>query len=214
MSRRFVSLKTEGVPKAGLVTVLGLVLAFSLMLAAGAGGETKSSPWIGLGAGKSGDYLWAVKAKRPDGPAGAGTSGAHRPCLVVGTTWRVSRFSFHRNKSKQCVDPDGSLEPRGAPLVASGAQPSSGAPADLTAVGMIFAASARSVRVTLCDGSAETIRLHEIPAADASSARLGRFSYAAFAVHGEWCAERLVSEGASGRILWDSAGEEEPAGKR
>ncbi len=210
MSRISTFLQNVRVPKpAHLLAPVALAL-LGLCAATAIAAGTGPSPWVGLGGGKSGDYLWAVKAKRPAGPAGVGPEGARRPCLVVGTLWRVSPFSYHRSKNRQCVDADGSLDPRGAPLVASGAQPSSGGPADLTAVGMIFAPTARRVRVTECDGSSETIRLRELPADQASSAKLGRFSYAAFAVHGEWCAERLISEGASGRVLWDSATEPTP----
>lgn len=210
MSRIFTSVKNVDVPVLGRLAVPALLIVLALIASAAVAAVPESSPWVGLGGGKSGDYLWAVKAKRPDGPAGAGPSGARRPCLVVGTLWQVSRFSYHRNKNKQCVDPDASLAPREAPLVASGAQPSNGGRTELTAVGMIFAPTARRVLVTLCGGKQETIRLHELAASQASSAELGRFSYAAFAVHGEWCAERLVSEGASGRVLWDSATEPQP----
>lgn len=212
MSRIFTSVENVRVPIwARLLLPVSLILP--VLAATAFAARPADSPWVGLGGGKSGDYLWAVKAKRPEGPAGAGPSGAQRPCLVVGTLWRVSRFSYHRNKNRQCVDADDSLDPHQAPLVASGAQPSNGGPAELTAVGMIFAPTARRVRVTLCDGDEETIRLDELPASQASSAKLGRFSYAAFAVHGEWCAERLISEGVSGRVLWDSASEPLPTAR-
>src|ERR1700710_2454231 len=151
MSRIFTSAKNVHVPVSALLAVPVVLVLFALIASTADAGAAKPSPWVGLGNGKSGDYLWAVKAKRPDGPAGAGPAGAGRPCLVVGTTWQVSPFSYHRSKNKQCVDASGSLDPRQAPLVASGAQPTNGSRAELTAVGMIFAPAARRVRVTLCD---------------------------------------------------------------
>jgi hypothetical protein len=69
---------------------------------------------------------------------------------------------------------------------------------------MIFAPQARRLRVTLADGSRRTIHLQRVSRRQARAAQLAPFRYAAFATRGEWCAERLVAEAASGRVLWDS----------
>jgi hypothetical protein len=69
---------------------------------------------------------------------------------------------------------------------------------------MIFAPAARRLRVTLAGGESRTIHLAGLRASQARRAGLAPFRYAAFAVHGEWCAERLVTQSASGRVLWDS----------
>ena len=74
----------------------------------------------------------------------------------------------------------------------------------MTAVGMLFAPAARKVRITLSDGRQETIQLHRFTQRQARSARLNRFEYAAFATRGLWCAERMVSLSATGKVLWDS----------
>jgi len=148
-----------------------------------------------------GEYLWEVKAKRKDG---AGQAGAQQPCLLVGTTWEVGPFDYRRSRYRACAGGEGHLTAADPPLIATGVQPSSGESVDMTAVGMIFAPAARRVRITLSDGSQETIRLHRFSRRQARSARLSRFEYAAFAIHGLWCAERVVSLSATGGTLWDS----------
>ena len=69
---------------------------------------------------------------------------------------------------------------------------------------MIFAPAARRVQVTLAGGRSMTIHLRRLSPGSAHDAGLERFRYAAFAVHGAWCVERIVSESATGRVLWDS----------
>jgi hypothetical protein len=163
----------------------------------------EAGPWLGLAGGDVGAVHWSVQAKRPDGPAGAGRKGTERPCLLVGTIWRTGPYSFHRSRSRECTGEEG-LSPSAPPLVARGVQSSSGGAPRLTAVGMIFAASARSLEVTLADGTTKTIHLSVLSPRKAREAGLSPFRFAAFATPGEWCAERLVSKNASGRVLWDS----------
>jgi hypothetical protein len=83
----------------------------------------------------------------------------------------------------------------------------------MSAVGMIFAPAARRVRVTLAGGKTETIPLRDFDPAQGGAAGLGPFRYAAFAIHGTWCAERLVSLSGSGRTLWDSGIDEYVCGE-
>ncbi len=183
-----------------------LVAIAAATLAAGVTADAApatAGPLLGLAAGGAGSFHWSVGAKRPDGPAGAGGQGAERPCLLVGTTWRIGPYNYRRSQSRQCAGADG-LSASEAPLVAKGVQPNSGSPAKLTAVGMIFAPAARRLRVTLADGSTKTIQLTKLDPARARAAGLAPFRYTAFAAHGEWCAERLVTESAAGRVLWDS----------
>jgi hypothetical protein len=158
-------------------------------------------PWTGLKSGRVGDYLWEVKTKRKDG---TGQAGAQQPCLLVGTTWQLGPFNYRRSRYRACAGAEGHLTAADPPLVATGVQPSSGESVDMTAVGMILAPAARMVRITLSDGRQETIHLHRFSASQARSARLGRFEYAAFAIRGVWCAERIVSLSATGKTLWDS----------
>jgi len=142
-----------------------------------------------------------VKTKRKDG---AGSAGAQMPCLLVGTTWELGPFDYRRSRYRACAGAEGHLSAAAPPLIATGVQPSSGESVDMTAVGMIFAPAARRVRITLTDGRQETIRLHRFSPRQAHSARLSRFEYAAFAIRGVWCVERMVSLSATGSALWDS----------
>lgn len=185
----------------GVVVAAMAVLAFALSAQPGAA-QTREQ-WLGLAAGHVGDYDWTVAAKRRGGPTGAGQQGARRPCLLVGTTWQTGPYSYLRSKNRQCAD-SGGLTANDPPLVANGMQPNGGARAQITVVGMIFPKAARRARVTLADGERRTIRLSKLNPVQSHAAGLVPFRYAAFAAHGEWCAERLVSENARGRVLWDS----------
>jgi hypothetical protein len=163
--------------------------------------------WVGLAGGETGPYQWVVKV-RPGGPAGAGSSGAARPCLSVTSTWRVSRFDYHRSSYSQCAGASGRLSADEAPLIASAGQPSTGSKPKMTAVGMVFAPATRRLRITLAGGRKTTLRLEKLSRDQAHAARLEPLRYAAFVVRGAWCAERLVTENAAGRPLWDSGVDE------
>ncbi len=182
-----------------------LFLGVFLLSAAATAGAAPAvaGPWLGLAGGDVGSFHWSVEAKRPDGPVGSGHQGTQRPCLLVGTTWRTGPYSYSRSRSRQCAGAAG-LSGSGPPLVARGTQPSSGGQAKLTAIGMIFAPSVRRLRVTMANGETKAIQLARLSPAQAQSTGLAPFRYIAFATSGEWCAERLVAEAASGRVLWDS----------
>ena len=142
-----------------------------------------------------------MKTKRR---TGGGPAGAHRPCLLVGTTWQVGPFDFRRSRYRACTGPKGRLNADDPPLIATGVQPSTGNSVDMTAVGMIFAPKVRRVKVSLPGGRQQVVHLHRLSHRQARAARLGRFAYAAFARRGLWCAERMIALSGSGRVLWDS----------
>jgi hypothetical protein len=188
-----------------LLPVLAAI-AVAACTAALAGAAAPGS-WTGLAGGRVGDYLWTVKAKRQGGEAGAGPLGAQRPCLLIGTTWEIGPYSYRRSKFRNCVDPAGRITTSEPPLIASAVQPTSGSVVKMTAVGMIFPAAARRARVSFSDGTRSTIRLERLSPEESHAAGLGQLRYAAFAVHGRWCPERVVSQDGSGRVLWDSGTE-------
>jgi hypothetical protein len=157
--------------------------------------------WTGLDKGRVGDYQWEVNAKRKPG---AGEEGAQQPCVQVGTTWELGPFNYRRSKYRACAGATGILTAADPPLVATSVQPSSGKSVQMTAVGMILAPAARVVRITLSDGRQETVHLHRLSHTQATTARLSRFEYAAFAIRGLWCAERMISQSATGKTLYDS----------
>lgn len=182
-----------------MFAVLGL---FVFLGARTASAAPAPGAWVNLDKGRVADYLWEVKTMRRQGSGGQ--AGAQRPCLLVGTTWELGPFNYRRSRFRACTGPAGRLTAAEAPLVATSVQPSSGTTVDMTAVGMIFAPTVRRVQVTLSDGSIQTVHLQQLKPGQARSAHLDRFEFAAFAFRGLWCAERMVSESATGRVLWDS----------
>ncbi len=91
------------------------------------------------------------------------------------------------------------------PLIVTGAQASADMRVSLTAVGMVASPAARRVEVTYKDGRQATIQLQEPSPTTEQRAGLAHFRYAAFAITGTWSVERLVTESASGRTLWEEA---------
>jgi hypothetical protein len=176
--------------------ILGVISA--LALGAGIAAPAISAPsgsWAELGAEDRGSYRWSVKA----GPSAA----AQGPCLIVAASWRSGPLEYRRSSDRECAAAS-ALRRSGPPLIAVGAQPSTRAPAKISAVGMLFGLAARRLRITFAGGRTETILLRRLDSAQADAAHLRPFRYAAFAIRGEWCAERLVSLSAGGRVLWDS----------
>jgi hypothetical protein len=190
-------------PRSRTFSLAALAAVATVVLAATAE-ASQPSPWVGLDSGRVGEYLWSVKAK-PGGEAGTGSRGAApSPCLLVGTTWELGPFNYRRSRYRACAAAEDQLAPTEPPVIATSVQPASGSAIDMTAVGMIFPRAARRVRITLSNGRSATVPLHRLSPAQAQASRLGRFQYAAFAVRGLWCAERIVSEDAAGQPLWDS----------
>jgi hypothetical protein len=163
----------------------------------------KSGPWISLETGTTGAYNWSVKVKDLSSSRDSGL-GPPRPCVLVGASSRVQGLSFLRSSSRQCTEPSDPFTATSAPLIATAGQPSDRPSAKLTAIGMIFAAPVHRVQIAQDGGHLTTIHLRRISAGDARTAGLPPLRYAAFTVHGTWCAERLVSFDAAGVKLWDS----------
>lgn len=186
--------------------ILGLaLLAFPAPSGAGA---FEHNAWIGLARGQLGDFQWSVKVKRPEGRAGAGPLGALRPCMLVGTKYEPGSAGFSRSQYRACASANGRLSASDPPLLRSGGLTSTGAPAGITAVGIVAPPAVHRFRVTLSNGNTVPIPLHRLTRQQAHRARLGRFRYAAFAVRGNWCAERVVTLNAKGAPLWDSGTDE------
>jgi hypothetical protein len=192
------------------ITYIAVLVFLSAFSAVHATAASSPDPWAGLDNGRVGDYLWEVKAKRQAGSSGR--EGAKQPCVMVGTTWELGPFNYRRSRYRACAGAEGSLTAADPPLLATGVQPSSGETVKMTAVGMIFAPAVRQVQITLSDGRQQTIRLHRFSATQANAARLSRFEYAAFAIRGLWCAERMISQSATGRTLWDRGPDGFPCG--
>jgi len=181
--------------------VIGLLLA---TFASPPPANAKSDPWVSLGAGTTGAYDWSVKVKDLSAHPHAGAPGSQRPCILVGASSRIDRFSIIRSSSSQCAELSDPLTATSPPLIATAAQPSDSASAKVTAIGMVFGAAVRRVRIALDGGHLMTIHLRRMTRGGAQAAGLTPLRYAAFTVHGAWCVERLVSLDATGNTLWDS----------
>ncbi len=195
----------------GSVALLALALC-GAMVAGTTAEPAEPHPWVDLADGHLGDYTWTVKAKRAGGDAGAGPQGARRPCLSISTTRPVGAYSYSRSRYRSCVDPSAVLSVAEPLVITTGMRPGFGSSAEITAVGMAFAPAARVVRASFADGSRTSIHLDPLTPAQAHAGGLAPLRYAAFAVHGGWCAVRLVSYDAAGGRLWDSGADEAACG--
>ncbi len=178
-----------------------LTLLCGLFVAVACGQAGAAPSWMKLDASRGSDYAWAVKVRPAGGRVSSRAPEESGPCVLVATMWRSRPLEYHRSRYRQCGS-GGALSNAGPPLVATGVRP--GGSRSMSVVGMIFAPGVRSVRVTLGDGRQATIDSRPVDPALQRSLGLGRFRYAAFAIRGTWCAERLVSLGATGAVLWDS----------
>jgi hypothetical protein len=184
-----------------LTRALTLILLGGLLLGA-ACSRAAGPPWMKLDASRGSDYAWTVKVK----PGGAQLSRVPEeagPCVLVDTMWRSGPLEYHRSKYRECGSGQG-LSDAGPPLVAMGMRPAGSGSRQMSVVGMISAPAVRRVRITLRGGAEETIQMQPIDSEQARRLGLGRFRYAAFAIRGVWCAERLVSLTEAGSVLWDS----------
>jgi hypothetical protein len=201
---------TKRLSRAGLLSrsarlaVCAAATLLCLASAAAAASGPESGPWVGLAGGRMGHVKWSVKIARSLGPADAGSSAAKRPCLQVGTKFERSRFEYQSSRYQGCVDGSNGLAATEAPLIVTGAQASAGLRVKLTAVGILASWAARRVEIDYEDGHRETIHLQQPSPSQRQGAGLVRFRYAAFAIPGTWSVQRVVTESASGRPLWNS----------
>lgn len=179
-----------------------LILLGGLLLGVACSQAATGPPWTKLDASRGSDYAWAVKVK-PGGGRGGRVPEEPGPCVLVDTMWRSGPLEYHRSKYRECGSGQG-LSEVGPPLVATGMRPAGGRAGQMSVVGMISAPAVRRIRITFRDGAEETIQMRPIDSEQAQRLGLGRYRYAAFAIRGVWCAERLVSLSAAGGVLWDS----------
>lgn len=179
-----------------------LVLLGGLLLGAASSRAADGPAWMKLDASRGSDYAWAVKVK-PGGSQVGRVPEESGPCVLVSTMWRSGPLEYHRSKYRECGSGQ-ALNDVGPPLIALGVRPAGDGSGQTSVVGMISAPAVRRIRITLPGGTQETIQLQPIDSERARLLGLGRFRYAAFAIPGVWCAERLESLGATGSVLWDS----------
>ena len=184
-------------------TFLSVVLALLALSALPADAPAQPSPWTRLAGGRLGGHLWSVKLKPSQGPRGA-SQGPRNPCVMVGMMVRHGPFDFDRTRLRRCTRAPEHLSASAPPLIAAAEQPGQAGTSPLSTVGIVLASAVRRVRVTFAGGRKMTIALRPLTPSEASAASLASLRYAAFAVRGPWCPERLVSQDAAGKTLWDS----------
>ena len=166
-----------------------LALALAAALGPPAAG---AAPWAELSSGERGEYRWSVSL--------GGHPDAGRPCLFVASSWSSGPLERQRSTYRDCADSP--LRQGAAPLIATSIQTGGAAATRRSAVGMAFASSVRKVRITLAGGR----ELALVPSKPdrARGGASSRLRFVAFTVRGVWCAERIVSRGVGGAVLWDS----------
>ena len=185
-----------------LTRVSALILLGGLLLGAAYSQAAAGPMWMKLDASRGSDYAWAVKVKPSGGKVGRVTE-ERGPRVLVATMWRSGPLEQHRSRYRECGSGQ-ALSDAGPPLVAMGMRPAGSGSRQMSVVGMISAPAVRRVRITFRGGVEQTIQMQPVDSEQARRLGLGRFRYAAFAIRGVWCAERLVSLGAAGSVLWDS----------
>lgn len=185
-----------------------VAVGIGLTATTAASASSASDPWVELDGGQVGAYSWTVGANRA--AAGASGSRAQPACVRVGAMWRTGPLSYLRQRYRACAPSGARPKATQEPLTASATQPSNGAPVEMSAVGMLVPAGVQRLEVTLADGATRAVPLRVLTPSQARATSIGGYRYAAFVVRGVWCAERIVTEGASGRTLWDSGPREFP----
>jgi hypothetical protein len=153
---------------------------------------------VRLASGSMGRHGWTVKAFR-EGDLPKGPRARRRPCLET----RIERGSLFQSLAG-CYWKSGYLTAASEPLVLTTSRPYLSAHPTMTAVGMAFAQAVTHLKAVFADGSEETIHLRMLNLRQARRVGQTRFRYAAFAVKGSWCPERLVSLNADEQPLWEA----------
>jgi hypothetical protein len=155
-----------------------------------------------LAAGHQGSYSWSVKASRLTGS---------RPCVNVAITHRHGPFSYDRSRFHECVLASPGLKRTAPPLVVGGTH-LGGDGSRMTVFGVLAAPGARTVRATVPHGvDAARVSTRLEPVAFPTSRALG-LRFGLIVLPGTQCPERLVTEDARGKVLWQGTPSEPDCG--
>jgi hypothetical protein len=177
-----------------LATAFLLLLALAIPLPALAGSSSPAP--VPLAAGQRGSYSWTVKASRLAGP---------KPCLSVAITHRHGPFSYDRSRFRDCLFSSASLTRRSQPLLVGGTHLGGVGGSRMTVFGILAPAGARQVRVTVSDGLGDAGLSTRLEPIVLSADRARNLRSAIIALPGRRCVERLATESAGGRVLWQGA---------
>jgi hypothetical protein len=152
-----------------------------------------------IGSGEIASDSWAASVGREDGAAQAKRVAQLQPCLSL------SSERFNGGEGGETCTFGARLTPEGGALWITTSEPNQAeTETAMSAVAMVFAPVAASVKATLVGGRVETIGLRRLTSEQARTAGLGRLRYAAFATAGTWCVARLESFDRAGHGLWRS----------
>jgi hypothetical protein len=170
--------------------VLTLLFACPSLALAGSSSPPAPAP---LAAGRLGTYSWTVEASRLAGS---------RPCVVVAITHHHGPFSYDRSKFRDCVPGSTGFARSTPPLVVGGVHQSGADGSRMTVFGILAPGNARKVRATVSDDpGAAHVNTRLEPVAPTADRTLG-LRFAAIALPGSHCVERVATENAVGRALW------------
>jgi hypothetical protein len=124
--------------------------------------------------------------------------------VSVAITHRHGRFSYDRSKFRDCVVDSPGLTRSAAPLLVGGTHLGGADGLRMTVFGVLAAAGTRQVRVTVSDGLDDTHVSARLEPIALRASRATDLRFAAIALPGRHCVERLATKSALGKTLWQS----------
>ena len=122
--------------------------------------------------------------------------------MIVAITHHHGPFSYDRSKFRDCVPGSTGLARSTPPLVVGGVHQGGADGSRMTVFGILAPGNARKVRATVSDDpGAAHVNTRLEPVAPAADRTLG-LRFAAIALPGSHCVERVATENAVGRALW------------
>ena len=181
------------------LTVIATVVSVSAAIASEGTVDRSHAGSVVIGAGEIAGDSWSASVRREDGAASVKHVAEPQPCLSIGSE------RINGGEGGETCTFGSRLTPESGALWSTSSEPNQAeTETAMTAVAMIFAPVAASVKATLVGGSVETIGLRRLTPAQARTTGLARLRYAAFATPGTWCVARLESFDRTGHRLWRS----------
>jgi hypothetical protein len=173
-----------------LTTVFLLLLLAATPASALAGSRTPVA--TSLAAGHRGDYSWTVKTRQHPGLG---------LCLSIAISHHHGPFSYDRSTFRDC-SPTSALTRSTSPLLAGGTHLDGAGNSKMTVFAILVAPGARRVLLTVSDTPKTAKVIPGLQSLPPGSNRVGGLRVAVVAIPGSHCVERLATESASGRALW------------
>lgn len=176
----------------------GLCLAIAASLCAAAFAETamaqgRSHRSVLLDQGKVGPYRWAVGVSRS-----GGKNGWRRPCVAVQSedTTATGEHDFGSSESRIC----GSLSLAGPSIDRSYLD--EGGKDAATVYALVFVPRVRTLQAVFENGGERRIPLRSLNETQRRNAGVRPLRFAAFALKGSVCMQRLIGYDAAGKVVY------------